>query len=212
MADVPGVEEFLRLEEASQQLLDELTALRQETLTFKEAHTTMSTVGENLKALVGPVADASRQLGESARALREIGTPELLAGQARHQEQVARMADLAVSHGEHLSGLSDQVSQSGAVTIARLDALDEHASQADRITQQQLAALEVNISAETNLLTDKLAATEQRLKSLDANVLRAAQTAVATSAKTIKLLKILGYGLGALLVLQAISFAWLIKS
>lgn len=176
MSEVPGVDAFLHLEEASQRLLDELTTLRNETVTFREAHTTMATVGERLGALLDPAAEASRQLGESARALREIGTPELLAGQARHQEQIARVVDLAVAHGEHLSAVDSRLEHAMSAMIAKLDA------------------------------------NEQRLRSLDANLLRATQTAATAAANTTRTLKILGYAVGALVLLQVASLAWLLKS
>lgn len=211
MTDVQGVEEFLRLENASQQLLEELTALRKETVTFKEAHTTMSMVGEKLGALLDPAAEASRQLGESARALREIGTPELLAGQVRHQEQIARMADLAVSHGEHLSVLDNRISEGRGAILEHIGVLDERAKQADATRQEQFAEFNNRITQEAGALNEKLAANDQRIKSLDANLLRATQGSATSAANTTKLLKILGYALAGIIVVQAVALAWLLK-
>jgi hypothetical protein len=74
----PTVEEFLRLEEGARRLVAELTALRAETVTLKEANSTLITAADRLSQLIGATTEAARQVGESAKAVREIGTPEIL--------------------------------------------------------------------------------------------------------------------------------------
>ena len=81
MADTTGSTEFLRIEEASEQLLAELSSLRTVTVSFKEAHTTLAAASEKVGALAGSVGEIAVGVGETARALREIGTSQLLAKQ-----------------------------------------------------------------------------------------------------------------------------------
>jgi hypothetical protein len=88
MAETPAAEEFLRLEDATTQLLTELESLKKETVSFGDAHKTVASAAEKLGALSGSLTETTVEIGESARALREIGTPELLAKQARLEAQL----------------------------------------------------------------------------------------------------------------------------
>lgn len=88
MAETPAAEEFLRLEDATTQLLTELESLKKETVSFGDAHKTVASAAEKLGALSGSLTETTVKIGESARALREIGTPELLAKQARLEAQL----------------------------------------------------------------------------------------------------------------------------
>ena len=104
----PTVEEFLRIEDASSKLLDELTDLRKETVTLQQANASLVHNGQRLSELILATADAARENGETARVLRQIGTPEIMGKFAENEAEVRFLNDKLDQMDEAIKLLSTQ--------------------------------------------------------------------------------------------------------
>jgi hypothetical protein len=111
-------EEFLRIERAADQLLDELTSLRVETLSYQEAHATLGAAAANVGALAGSLGETVACVGDAVRALREIGTPQLLAQQAQHESQLDGVLRLMEAQHAQLREIESRVAAAAATAAA----------------------------------------------------------------------------------------------
>jgi len=111
-------QEFLRIESAADRLLDELTSLHVETVSYQEAHATLGAAAASVGALAGSLADTVACVGGAVRALREIGTPQLLAQQAQHKSQLDGVLRLMEEQHAQLREIESRVDSAAAAATA----------------------------------------------------------------------------------------------
>ncbi len=118
MAETPDVKEFLRLEDATAQLLTELTAVKRETVSFGDAHTTVAAAAQKLGVLSASLSETTGEIGGSARALREIGTPELMARQSKLESELRTVSKTLEEQQTRLDGLAAHISKSSDTSVS----------------------------------------------------------------------------------------------
>ena len=118
MSTSNGNARFLDLDAQAERLVAELTALRDSTISYATAERDLSAADASVRILATGVSEVAAKIGACAEALREIGTPQILAEQAAVTSELravrAELERLVVSMDALVTGIDRRLSESGS--------------------------------------------------------------------------------------------------
>jgi uncharacterized tellurite resistance protein B-like protein len=104
---------FLQAEESAERLVDTLTKLRDEAVSFKTSTSELNLVREKLVALIGAIGPIAKDTHESVVVLKSIGGPELLS-------RVSAVSDILKEHSQLIESELKQLAEvAGTAQITR---------------------------------------------------------------------------------------------
>lgn len=159
-------EQFLKTEQATNALLEELENLRSETRHYSTAASSLETAGRNLSALASEATSLSASVRETVLSLKEIGTAQLLEG-------LEGLANRYSEHAAQLRGLGDLVAKSTTSLTATDSTIRSLASDLKRGHDEITSLLKQGLSRIDHVGTALIAAdqkTAQLLSTADSLV------------------------------------------
>jgi|YNPNPStandDraft_1061719.scaffolds.fasta_scaffold36660_2 archaellum component FlaC len=120
------IEQFLRVEEEANRLLDALERLREETQSYRASRELLEAAAQAVEGLASSIADASRQIISLRETLQSISTSDLLRAQEAIADQVNSLrTDLDQVHRSITEALDQSVSSTSERTAQQIDSLRE---------------------------------------------------------------------------------------
>jgi hypothetical protein len=171
-------ERFLDLEELASDLVAQLTALKAETESYAIAEKALGEASAGLIRFAAELATLGERVAATADALREIGTPQIIAEQANLSTQLSRQETQIIELASEVNGaVSTSASSLNRSIIAQTERVTDLADRVDRMARHATESTSrINQSLESSRLGSELRLTElqttmtERIGSVEAQI------------------------------------------